>query len=209
MLCIYTGCASIKSIKNSGDPYYGGTLKDTFHIWNKTAKIYMGFDLKLKVSATFKSQQFRNAYTKEYIRLYNLTPKEKKKLIADQHNAATTYNDFIMAVFTPDNKLNDFDKACSIWKIHLQMEKQKKIAPIEIRKIKKTDAVINHFFPYTNPWNILYLVRFPINYHGTSTPVISHKASAVKISIASVLGSCNMTWSISQQIKAEHSESKI
>ncbi|MBU1163247.1 MAG: hypothetical protein KKA75_03755 [Proteobacteria bacterium] len=121
--------------------------------WTSESRIYRGLDLELTTAATFKSPEFREAYANEYARTYKLTREEKEKLIKDQKEASLIYNDFIMAAYVPDEKWNNFNKKDSIWKIHLNAGNGKKIKPLEIRKIKKIDAVISHFFPYITPGN--------------------------------------------------------
>ncbi|MCJ7616813.1 MAG: hypothetical protein MUO43_09795 [Desulfobacterales bacterium] len=186
--------APVKKLEASSDPYRGGTYKAALIKWTSEVRIYRGLDLELKASATFKSPEFREAYANEYVRSYNLNREEKEKLIKDQKEASLIYNDFIMAAYVPDKKWNDFNKKDSIWKIHLNAGNGKKIKPLEIRKIKKIDAVISHFFPYINTWQSIYLVRFPVKLPGTDKNIIDDTWSNIKMVITSVLGTTEMVW---------------
>jgi len=156
LIVIFAGCqgcqiaSSVKQFEASSDPYQGSTYKTVLMKWTNEACIYRGLDLELMTSATFKSPEFREAYANEYVRTYNLASEEKEKLIKDQKQASLIYNDFIMSAYVPDKKLNDFNKKDSIWKIYLNAGNETKIKPLEIRKIKKIDAVLTHFFPYTS-----------------------------------------------------------
>ncbi|MBU4184651.1 MAG: hypothetical protein KKC23_00305 [Proteobacteria bacterium] len=157
ILAVYQGCqivSSIKQLEASSDPYQGGTYKAVLMKWTSEARIYRGLDLELMTSATFKSPEFREAYVDEYDRAYNPSREEKEKLIKDQKEASLIYNDFIMAAYVPNKKWNDFNKKDSIWGIHLNVGNEKKIKPLEIRKIKKIDAFITLFFPYINTGNL-------------------------------------------------------
>ena len=195
ILCL--GCRAfepIERLKKSYDPYNGGQYKAALMDWSKEARIYRGLDLELIATATFKSSRFRDAYSNEYARTYKLTGAEKTKLLKDQKNAALAYNDFLFAAYVPDKKFNDFNKKNSIWKIYLTVEKGVLINPLEIRKIKKVDAVTTHFFPYITPWKLVYLVRFPATSPAAGKAVVDGGAEKIKLIITSVLGSAEMVW---------------
>lgn len=184
--CVIT---PIERFKTSFDQYQGSSYKTTLTEWTKHARIYKGFDTVLIAQITFKSSQFRNAYAREYVRTYNLSAAETDKLVKDQKEAEKAYNDFFVAIYTPEKKWNDFHKKDSIWKIYLA-DGNKKIEPFEVRKIKKIDAVTTHFFPYVSPWKSVYIVRFP----KTNTSKTFEQNSCVKLVITSVLGSNETTW---------------
>ena len=197
ILATCQGCQIVSSVKQfeaSSDPYQGSAYKAVLMKWTREAPIYRGLDLELMASVTFKSPEFRDAYANEYARTYKLGRKEKEKLIKDQKEASLTYNDFIMAAYVPDKEWNDFNKKNSIWKIYLNAGNEKKIIPLEIRKIKKIDAVIIHFFPYINTWESIYLVRFPVKFPKTDKNIIDDTCSNIKIVITSVLGTTEMVW---------------
>lgn len=195
VITLCTGCRAfnpIERLKESYDPYHDGQYKATD--WCREARIYRGLDVELIATATFKSSKFRNAYSNEYARAYKLTDSEKTKLLKDQKNAALAYNDFLLAAYVPDKKLNDFHKKDSIWKIYLTVGKGGLTAPLEIRKIKKVDAVTTHFFPYITPWKSVYLVRFPAISPAAGKDLIDDGSENIKLIITSVLGSAEMVW---------------
>jgi hypothetical protein len=216
LIVIFAGCqgcqiaSSVKQFEASSDPYQGSTYKTVLMKWTNEACIYRGLDLELMTSATFKSPEFREAYANEYVRTYNLTSEEKEKLIKDQKQAFLIYNDFIMSAYVPDKKWNDFNKKDSIWKIYLNAGNETKIKPLEIRKIKKIDAVLTHFFPYINTWESIYLVRFPVKLQGTDKNKIDDTSSKIKFVITSVLGTTEMVWNITRiNRKSEAQNSKL
>lgn len=194
-LCL--GCRvfePVERLKESYDPYYGGQYKEALMDWSREARIYRGLGVELIANATFKSSKFRDAYSNEYARAYKLTGSEKTKLLEDQKNAALAYNDFLLATYVPDKKLDDFHKKDSIWKIYLTVGKGGLLKPLEIRKIKKVDAVTTHFFPYITPWKSVYLVRFPATSQAAGKAVVDSGAENIKLIITSVLGSAEMVW---------------
>ncbi|MEA3279739.1 MAG: hypothetical protein U9Q38_03970 [Thermodesulfobacteriota bacterium] len=191
ILCL--GCQAfepIKRLQESSDPYHGSSYKSEFDKWTRKARIYMGLDVKLIASATFKSSQFRDAYSTEYVRIHRLIGAEKEKFVKDQREAAAAYNDFVLAAYVPDKKWNDFSKKDSIWKIYLTVGESKRLKPVEIRKIKKINAVTGHFYPFISPWKSVYLVRFPAD----DKTIVDGRALDIKLIIISVFGSAEMVW---------------
>ncbi|MBN1931949.1 MAG: hypothetical protein JW786_10125 [Desulfobacterales bacterium] len=194
---LLVGCRGetlLQRFKQSTDPYKGSPYRLNLSDWTRQARIYRGFDLELIVDATFQSHQFRSAYVAEYIRAYKLIGREKEKLIQAQKDAADRYHDFFIAAYVPEKKLNDFSACDSIWKLYLSMDGKERIQPIEIRKIKKIDAIIRHFYPFMTPWKSMYLVRFPAEVPGINTKVIGKETVSFKLIITSVLGNVEMVW---------------
>lgn len=189
-----SGLTRIKDFKKTSDPYPDNIYIASMKNWTKEARIYRGFDLELIVNATFKSANFRNAYSDEYARAYMLNNAGKEKLITDQGKAAKEYNDFLLAVYIPDEKWNDLDTKNSIWQVYLATNESKRIQPIEIRKITKDRAVMQHFFPYITPWKMIYMVRFPVNDPETNQDVINNDTAKIKLLITGVRGTAEMVW---------------
>jgi hypothetical protein len=191
------GCQSLATIDNaaqSADPYAGGDYPSALARWTREARIYRGFDVNLIAAATFKSAPFRAAYADEYDRVFLLTETEKTKLMEDQAAAAELYLDFLLAAFVPEKKWNDFDKKDSVWKIALTTDGQRFIEAVEIRRIRKIDATINHFYPYVSPWKAVYRLRFPHVYPGTTEPIITDRTATVSLVLTGVQGTAEMEW---------------
>lgn len=199
MLTIGYGCGSLQTLEQayeSQDPYLGGPYPAALDSWTRKCRIYMGgLDLELIAATTFKSRDFREAYTAEYARTYKLSRAEQAKMLQDQTEAANMYNDFIVSAFIPDKRWNDFNTKGTIWKVYLRQGGGDRIKPIEIRRIKPVDAVLTHFFPYISPWDVVYLIRFPAAPPGTNGPVNPDETTPLKLMITSVRGSAELTWS--------------
>jgi len=188
------GCAQIYQFVKSTGPYLTEDYKDILNRWTREARIYRGLGNELIVSVTFKSREFRLAYAREFARAYRLTHQEEKKLVRDQLKAADTYHDFVMAAYVPENRLNDFESRTSIWKIYLISDRNKRIMPLEVARIKEERVAFAHFFPYITPWRIAYHIRFPTKTSGTD--IIDEKATKIKLVITSMLGTAELVWRI-------------
>ncbi|MEW6671068.1 MAG: hypothetical protein AB1427_05155 [Thermodesulfobacteriota bacterium] len=192
------GCRSLQNLEqvyDSQDPYLGSPYPEALDGWTRKCRIYMGgLDLELVAAATFKSHAFREAYTAEYARAYKLSRAEQEKMLADQTEAANMYNDFVVSAYIPDKRWNDFDTKETIWKVYLSRGDEVQIKPVEVRRIKPVNAVLTHFFPYISPWDVVYLLRFPVLVPGTNDPVPEGAAGPVKLLITSVRGSAELFW---------------
>ena len=193
------GCRSGKEnkpIEYTPDSQFNPEYKAVFEDWTKEDRIYKGFDCKLIAASTYKSMQFRKAYAQEYGKLYRLSPTERDKILKDQADAAATYNEFIFAAYVPDRKWDDFQKEKSTWKIDLRVDGGMRVAPVEIRKLKRNNVVLKHFFPYVTPWKSVYLLRFPAKQRDTADALVGDRSRKVMLSVSSVLGSAEMEWDL-------------
>ena len=190
------GCGPAGRLVESAEPYRTNDYQQAFERWTREARIYRGFDVELIVSATFKSSDYRRAYAKEYTKAYLLSDKEGVKFEKDQLAAAEEFHDFVMATFIPDDRWNDFEKKDSTWKIYLTNEQNKRISPVEIRKLNGKDPRIEQFFPYVSPWREVYAVRFPAKPPGHHEDLIGPDARSMTLTITGVRGTCDMVWEL-------------
>lgn len=189
MTGLLTGCGETswtKRWQQSADPYHGGSYPAAFSKWRREARIYQGLDLKLIAAVTVKSAQFRQAYVDEYTRIYQLSEKDRDKLLQDQMAASEQYIDMVMAVYVPEKSWNDFALKKSMWQLYLSDPNGRRFIPVEIRKIKDTGEELNHFYPYLTPWKSLYHVRFPAD--------AKSGATVIKLTITGVQGNTEMVW---------------
>ena len=195
-LLLAVNCKRVDRFLESTSPYHTETYKEICNEWSREARIHRGLEVELIVSATFKSEEFRRAYAAEYAEAYRLTPGEKKRFVEDQLKTGIHGHEFMMASFVPEKKWDDFDKLKSVWKLYLVNDQQERVVPIEVRKVKRQDAVIPHFFPYVTPWKSIYTVRFPCKVPATNQPIIKNSTNAIKLVITGVHGTAEMGWDL-------------
>jgi len=188
------GTAGLDKLRQSADPFHASPYPIALKRWTRESRIYQGLAVKLIVSATYESTDFRRAYADEYARAYHLNDSQHDKLKADQLLAAGTFHDFFIAAYVPEKGWDDFNKKDSTWKFYLAVNAGLKIEPVEIRKIDKIDAVTRHFFPYITPWKSIYRVRFPALRPETQQPLVPSGTAAVRLVITGVLGTAEMVW---------------
>jgi len=196
LLPFVTSCGRLHRFVGSADPYHTETYEDVCDEWTREARIHRGLELDLIVSATFKSQEFRRAYTDEYAKAYKLTPERRERFMQDQLKAAAQGHEFLIASFVPEEEWDDFDRTNSMWKLYLLNDQNERVVPIEVRRVRKQDAVTPHFFPYITPWKSVFTVRFPYRIPATNQPIIEEDTRSIKVVITSVLGTAEMGWKL-------------
>ena len=146
--------------KLSDTEYTSIDYRMTLDRWTRKSSIHKGLGTELLVTATYKVEEFRRAFAKEYGRLYMQTPQENQKMIDDQVRAARDYDAFIVAIYTPEREWDDFAERDSLWKVYLIREGRLRLEPLEIRKVKKDRTLSESFFPFVSPWATVYGFRF-------------------------------------------------
>lgn len=181
------GCAQVREYtdipkkKGVSDEY----LKD-LAAWTRTNTVYSEFETNLKIVCTYKSSRFKDAYVKEYSRIYLLPSeaREQKAQLMKEMSAEET--EFSFYAYTADFDANDFSRAESSWKVFLLDDKGNQVHPIEIRRINKITPLVEEFYPYINPYHgKFYTIRFPHQPEGEK----------IKLVFTSVLGTITLEWS--------------
>ena len=194
VLLFLGNCTRVTRFVETAGPYHTESYKRVCDQWSQESRIHHGFEVRLIVSATFKSADFRRAYADEYAAAYQLTAEEKGRFVEDQMKASHLGHEFLLATFVPEKRWDDFDKADSMWKLFLVNDEGQRVVPVEVRDVKGQKAVMSHFFPYITPWKSVYRVRFPSNISGSNNPIIGDNTKKMRLIVTSVLGTAEMHW---------------
>ena len=196
-ILMLSGCSGVKNQETAGQLSVSENemiYRDVLDAWTQEGRIYDGLLTKLISKVTFKSDAFRQAYTEEYARLYNLEGSEYDKLLMDQRKEAEQYHDFVIAAYVPEKKWDDFSKETSMWKIYITRDQLEQIRPLEIRKQKNKDPIMDYFYPYMTTWKSIYHVRFPAFDPKTDNQLMGNPADALTLVMTSVIGSVEFKW---------------
>lgn len=156
--------------------------------WTRDETVYVQFETRAHIVATYKSREFNEAYLNEYSRVYQLSAGERKEKQEFQMDATSDFTEFLFYAYIPDKESNDFSKSNSIWKIFLLGENGDKIYPVEVRRIEKITPLIEGFFPYVKQYyGMFYSLKF-----SPRTP--SFEQRPLKLVFTSILGSIEADW---------------
>lgn len=170
----------------------GGVSKDylmVLHRWTRDQTLYSQFETNVRIAVTYRSREFRDAYAREYSRIYLLTKPEEKKTADVLAGLTEDALEFFFYAYIPDKTQNDFARPNSIWTIFLVDVRGEKIYPTEVRQIEKVTPMVEEFYPYGNPYHgSYYTLTFKPPAAGGKTP------SAMKLVFTSVLGRIEHEW---------------
>ena len=196
LILLICACSRMRDLVASANPYFTPSYKDVCEKWSREARIHRGLEVKLIASATYKSDEFREAYVEEYAQAYRLSQKEKIRLTDELQQRVRDRYEFVMATFVPEKKWDKFDKDPSIWKLYLVDEKNARVAPLEVIRLDSKDGIADHFFPYVTPWKSVYAITFPAFVQGTKKPILDSETKTLQLVITSVQGTAKMTWTL-------------
>lgn len=131
--------------------------------WTRDGKVYSDFETKLLVKATFKTEEFRESYVREYSAVYMLDTDKAEKLAKDEIEVPRGYHEFFISIHTPIHEWSDLERKEPIWALYLVNDMGERVSPLEIKKLRERGPNITRFFPYFDDWSVGYSVKFPLN----------------------------------------------
>lgn len=190
-------CApSVVSLREGARSYTPSDYEDVLHRWTRTGRILAITELDeiLAATATFKSWDFRAAYTKRYARDYRLTQDQERELLEASLAETRQYHEFYLALYGGHRRWVDLTQKEPLWVVRLIDDRGNETAPESIVAIPKPGPIEQTYFPYTSAWRQAYLVRFPV---ATETgPTIAEDASKLSLRLSGAKGEKRLTWEI-------------
>lgn len=185
-------CGDLEHLKEASlDSPRESAYEAALNQWTREARIYKDLEMVVRITATYETLAYRLAYAAEFARRYQLSAADAAKMEQDQRQAASEFNDFFIVVYTPDEDLNNLGLKNAAWKIYLKIGAQKRLTPLEIRKVRKIDARTRYFLPHLSVWNTLYRARFPSA--ATSSLKVA-KATPATLMVTGVGGTTELHW---------------
>lgn len=161
--------------------------------WSRSGRITKEFDMVLEAHSTFKSWDYRQAYVARFVQAYKITGRERDAMLERELGEARTHHEFFVSAATSRWEWNDFTKQGSIWRIKLIDDKQREVAPIEIKLVKQPDAHLQVF--YRNAIQLFskqYAIRFPQTLD--NRPLLTQQTKFFTLRFAGPLGTLDLRW---------------
>lgn len=157
----------------------------TTNQWTRTSELQAQYQQIIKVSATYKSLEWRLAHAEKEADARGLSGPAREQVLAQARADAAGPVEFELIVTTWDRRENDLDrKTKSSWRVRLLDASGKEIEPLEVLKDKRPYLVIRSEFPAMADFATAYIVRFP---PGTN-------ASDLRLRVSSVRGGVEVAW---------------
>lgn len=194
-LLLMTGCAHTMQyadiVQEKGISKEYLAVLDT---WSRSQMVYSGFETRVRVQATWRTREYREAYLKEYRVTHTPREEDWQRRIRAQQEAAAEAEEFLFYAYLPEKESNDFNKSRSLWSVFVLDRQGRRIEPLEIRRIDKITEEMLAFYPYIQPYyGYVYTVKFPPLRPGQ--PVAGGGAGApVRLVFTSVIGRVELSW---------------
>lgn len=143
--------------KVSGSKRYERTTE----AFTRTREVHDGLETRFILSSTWLSPEWLRAFSEEYANIYYLDADRKEKMITRWKEESDTYQRFFVALFTPDERMNDLDGEKTLWTLHLVRADEVDFEPVYVRRTSLRPEEVARFFPYTDAWYRGYEVAFP------------------------------------------------
>jgi len=183
------GCKSVNALKTKA-PDPGVNQGDWAVVRNantRRALLYDQFQQRAIVTATYLSPPVREARTARLGEWLGWTQQELDARLKTEADEAAKYDDFLVALFTPDRRSNDLDSRESVWRLALRLDTGDEVVTHDATSID-VNATVANLFPYVSPFDVVYRVRFNRVAGG---PLAERRFT---LEIASALGKMELTF---------------
>lgn len=196
-LCLLlTSCATQKVTKQAENGYRSALKK-----WTRDGKVYENFETKLLINATFKSEEFREAYVNVYSKSYMLDTEKLSKLMTEEREASKKYYEFFLSVHTPFREWSELEKKEPLWALYLVNDLGETVSPMEIKKLKEKGPGVTRFYPFLDDWSEGYSVKFPLAV-ADGKELMAPETGYIKLIMTGPSGRTELIW----ELKAKEKE---
>jgi hypothetical protein len=159
LVLLVAGCASGVPTRRAPvpSPESGdwGLLRDAS---SRRVSLYDGFVHRANASATWFSPRVREAGVRRQAEWERKNQAEIEEAVVTARADALLGEEFLVSFYTAEKRANDLDASRSIW--HLELDDgETRVPAFEIIGFP-TDATIRQLFPYVDPFEVVYRVRF-------------------------------------------------
>ncbi len=156
--------------------------------FTRSTKIYDKLDDRAFATATYQAPLLREARVLRLAVWQSLTAQERDARLAQERQEAAQFEDFIVAFYTNDRSANDLDSPRSVWRVSLSVAVEGDLLPARIEQVR-LDATLHQLYPYINPFDTVYRVRFP---HWQGSKPLTEQPFLLRI--AGALGNVEITF---------------
>jgi hypothetical protein len=192
------GCAEPKvSLATGPREYVASDYTAVLERWtrNRSLLTLSDLDVKLTVTATFESWDFRWAYVVRYASDYRLTVEQRRDLLERTLRETDDSHEFYLALYGTNWRWSDLSRPSSAWIVRLIDDQGDETAPSKIEAISRPSALERRYFPYTTVWRRVFRVRFP-RATGDGRPTIAPNARWFGLRFAGAEGNEELRWEL-------------
>jgi len=164
----------------------------TTESFTRTKEVHDGLDTRFIFSSTWLSSEWIQAFSEEYANIYYLDAERREQEVGVWRRESELYERFFVALFTPDDRMNDLDKKKTLWSLHLVRADEVDFEPVYVRKTSLRPEEVSRFFPYADTFYRAYEIAFPKEAgEKVETPIAT---SRFKLVLSGVQGRAVLVW---------------
>ncbi len=130
--------------------------------WTRSTNLRGPYQEVLRLAATFKSPEWRQAYAAKDAEARGLGGAARDQRLAQAQADAAGPLEIELLVTTWDRRENDLERGKkSVWRVRMLDDAGAEIEPLEIVKDKRPDLVLHAEFPAFGDFATAYIARFP------------------------------------------------
>ncbi|MGB8932088.1 MAG: hypothetical protein WCC48_12670 [Anaeromyxobacteraceae bacterium] len=140
--------------------------------------LYDGFEHRASIWTVRLTLEVREERTRRLAQWLSWTQAELEAKLAEERAEAGKWDDFVVFLYTADQKWNDLDATSSIWRLEFDVGGGEALAA-RAESIGR-NATFDALFPMGGPFDTAYRLRFPLQSDGaTPLPGFLRLASAL------------------------------
>ncbi len=159
VLLFLAGCASgpplLRAPVPGPDAGDWGQVRDQA---SRHTRLYDGLVHRANASATWYSPRVRETGLRRLSEWQGKNAAETEQALARGRADAALGEEFLVAFYSAERRSNDLDARRSVW--HLELDDGEARVPASEVVALITDATIRQLFPYVEPFDVVYRVRF-------------------------------------------------
>jgi hypothetical protein len=140
--------------------YKSSDYQKVYELWTRHGKVVHEVDAALEVWATYKSQEFREAFVAHYAAAYNMTDEAREGIRRAEAEAGAAAYEFVVTAQSSNYKWNDLEKKSSPWRVLLLDGTGHELTADQITVQRFPDLFEREFYPAKTPFSKTYLIRF-------------------------------------------------
>jgi len=211
------GCGTSKPpvVDFSAEPrqYRPDDYAKVYERWTRYGKVPHEVESALEIWATFKSDDYREAFVAHYAAAYAMKAADREQLRQAQREAAATMYEFFLTAQSANYRWNDLEKKSSPWRVTLIDGLGHEMPPEELKLEKLPDIFEREFFPVKTPFTRTYSARFPRGgvkdgdkvavdrsgeaggEKGKESDFAGERTGRITLRVAGPMGRADLTWS--------------
>jgi hypothetical protein len=173
--------------------YHGSDYRTVYERWTRHEKVLHDADTALEVWATYKSEDFREAFVARYAEAYALEQGESDRLRQTQREAATASYDFVVTAQSNNYRWNDIERKNSPWRVSLLDSAGHALSPDELIVERLPDLFEEEFYPAKTPFSKTYSIRFNRS-TGHDDTFAGERSGSITLRMAGPFGYVDLVW---------------